>query len=81
MPIMCVCVCYHVLIFHFFYIVFWYINSFIFSIYDKAGHLCPFDVGLIERNVMLYFSGYMKAIYEENPDPEGEDIKTKTEWN
>lgn len=42
-----------------------------FSVYDKNGHLCPFDSGLIERNVLLYFSGYMKAIYEENPDPDG----------
>lgn len=41
------------------------------SVYDKNGHLCPFDTGLIERNVFLYFSGYMKAIYEENSDPEG----------
>ena len=41
------------------------------SVYDKEGHLCPFDSGLIERNVLLYFSGYMKAIYEENSDPEG----------
>jgi DNA (cytosine-5)-methyltransferase 1 len=63
----------------FFYITFWYINIFVFSVYDNAGHLCPFDVGLSERNVLLYFSGYMKAIYEENPDPEGEDIKTKIE--
>ena len=47
---------------------------FVFSVYDKAGHLCPFDVGLIERNVFLYFSGYMKAVYEENPDLEGEGI-------
>ncbi|XP_012254092.2 DNA (cytosine-5)-methyltransferase 1-like isoform X2 [Athalia rosae] len=42
-----------------------------FSVYDKNGHLCPFDTGLIERNVLLYFSGYMKAIYEESPDPDG----------
>jgi DNA (cytosine-5)-methyltransferase 1 len=49
-------------------------------VYDKAGHLCPFDVGLIEQNVLLYFSGYMKAIYEENPDPEGEVIKIVNEY-
>jgi len=70
-------VCYHVLIYQIFFIIYLYINSFIFSVYDKAGHLCPFDVGLIERNVLLYFSGYMKAIYEENPDPEGEGVKNK----
>ncbi|PSN43418.1 hypothetical protein C0J52_02651 [Blattella germanica] len=45
-----------------------------FSVYDKEGHLCPFDNGLIEKNTMLFFSGYMKAIYEENADPEGESL-------
>ncbi|KAK5639618.1 hypothetical protein RI129_012110 [Pyrocoelia pectoralis] len=38
-----------------------------FSIYDKNGHLCPFDTGLIESNKMLYFSGYIKPIYEDDP--------------
>jgi DNA (cytosine-5)-methyltransferase 1 len=47
-------------------------------VYDKEGHLCPFDNGLIEQNVLLYFSGYMKAIYEESPDPEGEVIKKRS---
>lgn len=42
-----------------------------FSVYDKAGHLCPIDGGLIERNALLYFSGYMKPVYEENPSTEG----------
>lgn len=40
-------------------------------VYDKKGHLCPFDSGLIEGNVLLYFSGYMKPIYEESADAEG----------
>lgn len=39
--------------------------------YDKQGHLCPLDSGLIEDNVLLFVSGYMKPVYEENPDPEG----------
>ena len=43
----------------------------IFSIYDKAGHLCSFDSGLIEKNKELYFSGYVKPIYEENPSIDG----------
>ena len=34
-------------------------------------HLCPFDTNLIERNVELYFSGSVKPIYDENPDPSG----------
>jgi hypothetical protein len=73
---MCVWVRYHVLILQFFYITLWYINIYVFSVYDKEGHLCPFDVGLIERNVLLYFSGYIKAIYADNPYTEGVDIKS-----
>lgn len=48
------------------------------------GHLCPFDTGLIEKNVLLYFSGYMKAIYEDNFSPEGgiptKDMGPINEW-
>ncbi|XP_076648177.1 DNA methyltransferase 1a isoform X2 [Halictus rubicundus] len=55
-----------------------------FSVYDKNGHLCPFDAGLIEKNVKLYFSGYMKAIYEEDTSPEGgvptKDMGPINEW-
>ncbi|XP_014605619.1 PREDICTED: DNA (cytosine-5)-methyltransferase PliMCI-like [Polistes canadensis] len=55
-----------------------------FSVYDKNGHLCPFDTGLIEKNVVLYFSGYMKAIYEENACPKGgvpaKDMGPINEW-
>ncbi|KAJ8965257.1 hypothetical protein NQ314_004269 [Rhamnusium bicolor] len=29
-------------------------------------HLCSFDAGLIERNVELFFSGYIKPVYEED---------------
>ncbi|XP_052224566.1 DNA (cytosine-5)-methyltransferase 1-like isoform X2 [Dreissena polymorpha] len=47
-----------------------------FSVYDKNTHLCPFDTGLIEKNIELYFSGYVKPIYDENPDSEG-GIPTK----
>ena len=39
--------------------------------YDKNTHLCPFDTGLVEKNIELYFSGYVKPIYDENPSPEG----------
>lgn len=46
-------------------------NILFFSVYDKAGHLCPVDGGLIERNVLLYFSGFVKPIYEESADAEG----------
>ncbi|XP_010775793.1 DNA (cytosine-5)-methyltransferase 1 [Notothenia coriiceps] len=42
-----------------------------FSIYDKRGHLCPFDSGLIEKNVELYFSCVVKPIYDDNPCLDG----------
>jgi len=45
-------------------------------VYDKKKHLCPFDSGLVERNVELYFSGVVKPIYDENPDAE-DGIPTK----
>lgn len=54
------------------------------SVYDKEGHLCPFDGGLIERNVLLYFSGFLKPIYEEDPSVEGgvpaKDLGPINEW-
>ena len=34
-------------------------------------HMCPFDTGLVEKNVELYFSGVVKPIYEDNPTPTG----------
>lgn len=55
-----------------------------FSLYDKEGHMCPFDAGLIEANVELLFSGYMKPIYDEDPSPEGgiptKDMGPLIEW-
>lgn len=42
-----------------------------FSVYDRHTHLCPIDSGLIERDVELYISGYVKPIYDEDPSPEG----------
>ncbi|GLV37979.1 Lysine demethylase 2 [Carabus blaptoides fortunei] len=55
-----------------------------FSVYDKQGHLCPIDTGLIEDNVLLYFSGYLKPIYEENSEAEGgiaaKDLGPINEW-
>eukprot|EP00057_Strongylocentrotus_purpuratus_P012708 XP_011667182.1 PREDICTED: DNA (cytosine-5)-methyltransferase PliMCI isoform X1 [Strongylocentrotus purpuratus] len=47
-----------------------------FSVYDKSTHLCAFDSGLIEKNKELYFSGYVKPIYDENSSIEG-GIPTK----
>uniref|UniRef100_A0A665UGH7 DNA (cytosine-5)-methyltransferase n=1 Tax=Echeneis naucrates TaxID=173247 RepID=A0A665UGH7_ECHNA len=42
-----------------------------FSVYDKHGHLCPFDSGLIEKNVELYVSCVVKPIYDDNPCMDG----------
>ncbi|XP_065183686.1 DNA (cytosine-5)-methyltransferase 1-like [Sycon ciliatum] len=39
-----------------------------FTVYDKQGHVCPFDGGLIERNVELFFSGVVKPIYDDTTD-------------
>jgi len=47
-----------------------------FTVYDKHGHLCAFDTGLIDKNIELFFSGHVKPIYEESPDTEG-GIATK----
>lgn len=48
------------------------------------GHLCPFDSGLIEQNKFLYFSGYVKPVYDENSMPENgiptKDIGPINEW-
>lgn len=52
--------------------------------YDKNGHLCPFDGGLIEKNINIYFSGYVKPIYEDDPSIEGgipgKDLGPIVEW-
>ncbi|CAN8001665.1 unnamed protein product, partial [Ixodes hexagonus] len=38
-----------------------------FTVYDEYGHVCPFDGGLIESDVPLYMSGYVKSICAEDP--------------
>nr|Q27746.1 RecName: Full=DNA (cytosine-5)-methyltransferase PliMCI; AltName: Full=DNA methyltransferase PliMCI; Short=DNA MTase PliMCI; Short=M.PliMCI; AltName: Full=Dnmt1; AltName: Full=MCMT [Paracentrotus lividus]CAA90563.1 DNA (cytosine-5-)-methyltransferase [Paracentrotus lividus] len=47
-----------------------------FCVYDKSTHICAFDRGMIEKNKELYFSGYVKPIYDDNPSTEG-GIPTK----
>ncbi|XP_072402558.1 DNA (cytosine-5)-methyltransferase PliMCI-like [Diabrotica undecimpunctata] len=55
-----------------------------FTVYDKNGHLCHFDSGLIEKNVSLYFSGYIKPVYDENPNADNgipaHDLGPIDEW-
>lgn len=52
--------------------------------YDKNGHLCPFDTGLIEANQMLYFSGYLKPVHDDDPSVENgiptKDMGPINEW-
>ncbi|VVC27920.1 DNA (cytosine-5)-methyltransferase 1-like,Bromo adjacent homology (BAH) domain,DNA (cytosine-5)- [Cinara cedri] len=35
-----------------------------YSIYDENGHLCSMDSGIIERNVPIFLTGYVKPIYD-----------------
>ncbi|KAL1490161.1 hypothetical protein ABEB36_012900 [Hypothenemus hampei] len=55
-----------------------------FSVYDNQGHLCAFDSGLIETDVLLRFSGYIKKIDDEDPSPDNgvaaHDLGPIVEW-
>ncbi|XP_072949109.1 DNA (cytosine-5)-methyltransferase PliMCI-like [Epargyreus clarus] len=48
-----------------------------FSIFDHHGHLCPIDGGLIESDVRIYMSGYLKSICSDSPDIDDESIPVK----
>ncbi|CAK1556371.1 unnamed protein product [Leptosia nina] len=48
-----------------------------FSIFDQEGHLVPIDGGLIETDVRIYMSGYLKSICIESPDIDEECIPVK----
>ncbi|CAG9786638.1 unnamed protein product [Diatraea saccharalis] len=48
-----------------------------FSIFDEQGHLCPIDGGLIENDIRIYMSGYLKSICSESPDIDDECIPVK----
>uniref|UniRef100_A0A2S2Q3B0 Cytosine-specific methyltransferase n=1 Tax=Sipha flava TaxID=143950 RepID=A0A2S2Q3B0_9HEMI len=41
-----------------------------FSIYDENGHMCSIDSGMMERNIPLYLTGYVKPIYDNGPGVE-----------
>lgn len=45
--------------------------DFFFSVFCKNGHLCSFDCGLIEKDVEVYFSGYLKPIHSDDASIEG----------
>ncbi len=41
-----------------------------FSFYDEAGHLVGFDWDMFEDDKQIQFSGYMKSVFDENPEPD-----------
>jgi DNA (cytosine-5)-methyltransferase 1 len=42
-----------------------------YAIFDEEYHMCPLDGGLIEQGTTLYFSGYLRPVWDENPDHRG----------
>ncbi|XP_053609291.1 DNA (cytosine-5)-methyltransferase 1-like [Plodia interpunctella] len=48
-----------------------------FSIFDEQGHLCPIDAGLIESDVRIFMSGYLKSICSDSPDIDEESVPVK----
>lgn len=48
-----------------------------FSLYDREGHLCPIDGGLIESDVRLFMSGYLKSICSDSPDIDSDSLPVK----
>ncbi|XP_060863643.1 DNA (cytosine-5)-methyltransferase 1-like [Metopolophium dirhodum] len=38
-----------------------------YSIYDENGHMCSIDSGVMERNITIYMTGYVKPIYDNSP--------------
>jgi len=41
-----------------------------YSIFDENGHLCSIDSGVIERNINLYLTGFIKPINDNDPSIE-----------
>ncbi|XP_048478482.1 DNA (cytosine-5)-methyltransferase PliMCI [Plutella xylostella] len=48
-----------------------------FSIFDQEGHLVPIDGGLVENDMRIFMSGYLKSICSENSDIDEESIPVK----
>ncbi|XP_052741577.1 DNA (cytosine-5)-methyltransferase 1 [Bicyclus anynana] len=48
-----------------------------FSIFDEHGHLCPIDGGLVENDVRIFMSGYLKSICSDSSDIDEESIPVK----
>lgn len=48
-----------------------------FSIFDQHGHLCPIDGGLVENDVRIYMSGYLKSICADSSEIDEDSIPVK----
>ncbi|XP_068633744.1 DNA (cytosine-5)-methyltransferase 1-like isoform X2 [Battus philenor] len=48
-----------------------------FSIFDQNGHLCPIDGGLVESDVRIYMSGYLKSICCDSHEIDEDSIPVK----
>ncbi|KAG6440695.1 hypothetical protein O3G_MSEX001376 [Manduca sexta] len=48
-----------------------------FAIFDEQGHLCPIDGGLVENDIRIYMSGYLKSICSDSSDIDEESIPVK----
>nr|QJS39016.1 DNA methyltransferase 1 [Mythimna separata] len=48
-----------------------------FSIFDEQGHLCPIDGGLVESDVRIYMSGYLKSICSDSAEIDDESVPVK----
>ncbi|XP_054724016.1 DNA (cytosine-5)-methyltransferase PliMCI-like [Uloborus diversus] len=55
-----------------------------FAVYDKHMHLVRFDTGLIEKNIELFFAGFIKPIYDDDPSEQngipGANLGPIVEW-
>ncbi|XP_075978235.1 DNA (cytosine-5)-methyltransferase 1-like [Anticarsia gemmatalis] len=48
-----------------------------FSIFDEQGHLCPIDGGLVENDVRIYMSGYLKSICSDSFEIDEDSVPVK----
>ncbi|XP_052746460.1 DNA (cytosine-5)-methyltransferase 1 isoform X2 [Bicyclus anynana] len=48
-----------------------------FSIYDEHGHLCPIDAGLVQSDVQILMSGYLKSICSDSSEIDEESLPVK----
>ena len=55
-----------------------------FTVYCKEGHVVRFDTNLIEKNKLIYFSGFVKPVFSEDSSIEGgvavKDAGPITSW-